>query len=242
MISNGKKHQIECVDLTLSYDGRTVLENASFYVDEGDYLCIVGENGSGKSTLAKALLSLKRPSGGEIIFGKGRRKAQIGYLPQQSHIQRDFPATVNEVVLSGCLGRGAFKPFYGKAEKQIAAEAMEKMGISDISRAFYRELSGGQQQRVLLARALCAAENIILLDEPVNGLDPIVTKELYKMIEELNREKGMTVIMISHDFSAALRYATKILHLDRQVKFFGTKEDYMKSSDFGRFAGGNCDA
>lgn len=240
-LKNTTLHQIECRDLSLSYDGRTVLEGANFTVDSGDYLCIVGENGSGKSSLVKALLSLKRPSGGEIIFGKGLGKGQIGYLPQQTNIQRDFPATVREVVLSGRLGKGSFKPFYTAKDKNIAEMNIEKLGISDIASSCYRDLSGGQQQRVLLARALCAAEKIILLDEPVSGLDPIVTKEMYRIIEELNRLGGMTVIMVSHDFSAAVKYASKILHLDRSVKFFGTKEDYVKSPIFGRFAGGNED-
>ena len=240
-MKNTTLHQIECRNLSLSYDGRTVLEGADFTVDSGDYLCIVGENGSGKSTLIKALLSLKRPSGGEIIFGEGLGKGQIGYLPQQTNIQRDFPATVSEVVLSGCLGKSSFKPFYSAEDKKRAAMNMERMGISDIASVCYRELSGGQMQRVLLARALCAAEKMILLDEPVSGLDPLVTKEMYRMIEELNRCYGMTVIMVSHDFSAAVKYATKILHLDRSVKFFGTKEDYIKSPIFGRFAGGNED-
>ncbi len=228
--------------MSLSYDGRTVLENASFTLDAGDYLCIIGENGSGKSTLAKALLSLKKPSGGEIIFGAGLGRGEIGYLPQQTNVQRDFPATVREVVLSGCLGRGSFAPFYSAADRKKAEKNMKKMGISGIAKSCYRDLSGGQQQRVLLARALCAAEKMILLDEPVAGLDPLVTKEMYQMIEKLNREEKMTVIMVSHDLSAAMRYATKILHLDRSVKFFGTKEDYQKSPDFGRFAGGGENA
>ena len=236
------KHQIECKNLSLSYDGRVVLEGASFTVEKGDYLCIVGENGSGKSTLAKALLSLKRPASGEIIFGDGMGRGKIGYLPQQTNIQKDFPVSVNEVVLSGCLAKGGFRPFYNASDRKRAAESMVKMGISDIARSCYRDLSGGQQQRVLLARALCAAETMLLLDEPVTGLDPLVTREMYQIIEKLNREEGMTIIMISHDVTAALNYATKILHLDRSVKFFGTKEDYMRSSDFNKLSGGNENA
>ncbi len=241
MKSNLSNYQIECKDLILSYDGKIVLQDVSFAVEEGDYLCIVGENGSGKSTLAKALLSLKRPSGGEIIFGNGAKSGRIGYLPQQTSIQKNFPVSVSEVVLSGCLGRVGFRPFYSAADRKNASSIMEKLGISHIARSCYRELSGGQQQRVLLARALLAAEKILVLDEPTNGLDPIATRELYGIIEDLNKN-GMTIIMISHDFSSALHYATKILHLDRTMKFFGTKEDYIKSADFGRLSGGEENA
>lgn len=235
------KYQIECKDVTLSYDGRRVLGNTSFNVERGDYLLIVGENGSGKSTLIKALLSLKRPTGGEIIFGDSLKKGKMGYLPQQTSIQKDFPATVREVVLSGRLAKGPFKPFYSKADRKAAAENMEKMGISDIADACYRDLSGGQKQRVLLARALCSAEEMIILDEPVSGLDPLVTKEIYKIIEKLNTEDGMTVIMISHDITSALGYATKILHLDHSVKFFGSKEDYISSPTHRELGGGEGD-
>ncbi|MEE0969303.1 MAG: metal ABC transporter ATP-binding protein [Clostridia bacterium] len=232
-------YQIECRDLTLSYDGKAVLDSASFYVRKGDYLCVIGENGSGKSTLAKALLSLKKPSAGEIIFGNGTKPGSIGYLPQQTNISRDFPATVREVVLSGLLGSKGFRPFYSKSGKEKARLCMERMGIYDIAKKKYSELSGGQMQRTLLARALCAAEDLILLDEPVNGLDPVVTKEFYRIIKELN-DTGMTIIMISHDLAAALKYAKTILHLDRQVKFFGDKEEYIRSSDFGSFSGGDA--
>ena len=240
-MKNIQTHQIECRGITLSYDGRRVLEDASFTVDSGDYLCIVGENGSGKSTLAKALLSLKRPVSGEIIFSDGLNKEKIGYLPQQTSIQKDFPATVREVVLSGRLSKGTFKPFYSSEDKSVAEKNMEKLGISDIAKKCYRELSGGQKQRVLLARALCSAEKMILLDEPTSGLDPAVTKEIYKIIEKLNREDGMTVIMISHDIPSSLKYATRILHLDRSVKFFGTKDEYLHSPDLDSLRGGEGD-
>ncbi len=232
------EHQIECKRLTLSYDGKVVLRDLDFTVDKGDYLCIVGENGSGKSTLAKALLSLKKPSSGEIAFGEGKKR-KIGYLPQQTNVGKDFPATVREVVLSGCLGSHRFKVFYSASDKEKAKRNMEKMGISHLSKKCFRELSGGQMQRVLLARALTAAEDILLLDEPVNGLDPIVTKEFYKIISELCEKERITVIMISHDFSAAIKYASKILHIGKNEKFFGSTEDYLKSPDFGKLSGGD---
>ena len=220
--------QLTCQNLSVGYDGRPVLQGLNFEVSAGDYLCIVGENGSGKSTLMKTILGLQTPISGTILTGDGLRKNEIGYLPQQTQVQKDFPASVREIVLSGCQGRCGRRPFYSKKEKRLAADAMDKMRISQLAGRCYRELSGGQQQRVLLARALCATRKMLLLDEPVSGLDPKVTVEMYELIESLNQEDGITVIMISHDLSAALRYASHILHIDDSV-FFGTKADYLRS-------------
>jgi len=221
--------QIECKNLSLAYEGVNVVEDLSFQVSRGDYLCIVGENGSGKSTLVKGLLGLKAPSGGEIIYGDGLKRNDIGYLPQQTQVQRDFPASVGEVVLSGLLGRSGFHPFFTKADKREAADSMDRLHILDLKDRCYRDLSGGQQQRVLLARALCAANTLLLLDEPVAGLDPIVTAELYKLIEYLNREDKITIIMVSHDILTATKSATHILHLAANTRFFGTREEYFTS-------------
>ena len=214
-------------DLSLGYDSRAIAEHLNFRVCAGDYLCIVGENGSGKTTLMKTLLNLQVPVGGRIEIGDGLEKNEIGYLPQQTDVQRDFPASVREIVLSGCQGRCGLRPFYGKEEKRLAVENMERMGITDLADRCYRELSGGQQQRVLLARALCATRKILLLDEPVSGLDPKVTSEMYSLIADLNRE-GVAIIMISHDVSAAVRYASHILHIGAEV-FFGTRDEYLQS-------------
>ena len=220
--------QLTCQNLTVGYDGRTVLQGLNFEVNPGDYLCIVGENGSGKSTLMKTILGLQAPIGGRILTGDGLRKNEIGYLPQQTQAQKDFPASVREIVLSGCQGRCGSRPFYSKEEKRLAEENIGKMGIGSLTKRCYRELSGGQRQRVLLARALCATRKMLLLDEPVSGLDPRVTAEMYGLIETLNREEGITVMMISHDISAALKYASHILHIGDSV-FFGTKADYLQS-------------
>ena len=219
---------LTCRELSLGYDGREVVRGLNFEVCAGEYLCIVGENGSGKSTLMKALLGLQTPMGGKILIGDGLRQSEIGYLPQQTVVQRDFPASVWEIVLSGCGNRLGLRPFYGKAEKQLALENIKRMGLLTLQNRSYRELSGGQQQRVLLARALCATQKLLLLDEPVSGLDPKVTAEMYALIEKLNKEERITVIMISHDISAALRYADHILHISEDI-FFGTKEEYLRS-------------
>ena len=218
--------QLTCRELSVGYDGKAVVQHLNFEVFAGDYLCIVGENGSGKSTLMKTLLGLQPPVGGRIVTGDGLRKNEIGYLPQQTAAQKDFPASVREIVLSGCQGRCGSRPFYNKEEKKLAADAMEKMQVAPLAKRCYRTLSGGQQQRVLLARALCATRKMLLLDEPVSGLDPKVTAELYALIQKLNDEDGITVVMISHDLSAALQYASHILHIGDRV-FFGTKAAYL---------------
>lgn len=227
---------IKIENLSLSYENMTVIENLSFEVSSGDYLCIVGENGSGKSTLVKALLSLKKPENGTIEFGDGLKKNEIGYLPQQTSAQKNFPASVYEVVISGCLNSRGFRPFYSSKERKTALENISKLGITEMKNRSYRELSGGQQQRVLLARALCATKKLLLLDEPVTGLDPIITAEFYELISKINKE-GITVIMVTHDISAALKYANRVLCMRENSCFFGTLEEF-KSSDFADIAKG----
>ncbi len=219
--------QITCQNLTVGYDNRKVAENIRFSLNKGDYLCIVGENGSGKSTLMKTLLGLQAPLSGTISMGDGLKQTEIGYLPQQTEVQRDFPASVKEIVLSGCQARMGLRPFYNREERALAVQNMERMRISEFANRPYRELSGGQQQRVLLARALCATRQCLLLDEPVSGLDPKVTAEMYQLIADLN-QTGISIIMVSHDISAALEYASHILHVGDQL-FFGTVEEYKAS-------------
>lgn len=219
--------QLTCENVSLGYDNKTILSNLSFSVNSGDYLCIVGENGSGKSTLMRTMLGLQKPMSGEISLGDGLKKGEIGYLPQQTDVQKNFPASVKEIVLSGCQARAGLRSFYNNQEKEMAANAMKKMRIEEFSKRCYRELSGGQQQRVLLARALCATQKILLLDEPVSGLDPRVTAEMYELISGLNKE-GITIIMISHDIDVAISEASHILHICDKP-FFGTKEEYLKS-------------
>lgn len=224
-----------CRDLSLGYEGKAVIENVSFTVNAGDYLCVVGENGSGKSTLVKGLLGLRAPISGEIVVGDGLKAGEIGYLPQQTPAQRDFPASVQEVVLSGFLNRLGRRLFYSRDERKQALAEMERLGIAHLKNHSYQELSGGQQQRVLLARALCATGKVLLLDEPAAGLDPVVTAQLYELIQLINRERGITVIMVSHDIPAAVRYADHILHLGHEATFFGTTADYTQSPFGKRF-------
>lgn len=220
--------QLVCEHLTLGYDSKVIVKDLSFSVNSGDYLCIVGENGSGKSTLMKTILHLLKPISGRIETGDGLFPDEIGYLPQQTFVQKDFPASVQEIVLSGNQSRCKTRPWYSSAEKQLAAANMEKMGISNLAKKCYRELSGGQQQRVLLARALCATQKMLLLDEPVSALDPGAQEEMYSLIEGLHKD-GITVIMISHDIEAALKYATHVLHIGEEI-FFGTKDEFVHKS------------
>jgi len=233
---------ITCKNISFVYDGVPSVKNLNFSVEQNDYLCIVGENGAGKSTLIKGLLRLKKPSSGTIRLGNGLLTKEIGYLPQQTTVQKDFPASVYEVVLSGCLNRLGAKPFYTKREKKITNENLRKMGIENLKNCCYRELSGGQQQRVLLARALCATKKVILLDEPVAGLDPVVTQSLYELIRQINEDMGITVVMVSHDIHAAVQYAKHILHLCHSQLFFGTTEEYLNSEAGSHFIGGVSNA
>lgn len=218
--------QIICENLSLGYGGEAVVTGLSFSVSAGMYLCIVGENGAGKTTLMKTILGLRSPLNGSIVFGDGLRQREIGYLSQQTEVQRDFPASVREIVLSGCQGRMGFRPFYRVEEKKLAARNMERMGINELAERCYRDLSGGQQQRVLLARALCATQKLLLLDEPTAGLDPEVTADMYRVIHDLH-QSGVTILMITHDVTEALPYATHILHLGGRV-FWGTRDEYLR--------------
>ena len=212
-----------------SYEGKVVLEDIHFSVEKGDYLCIVGENGAGKSTLLKGILGLKKPNEGEIILGDGLKRQDIGYLPQQTEAQKDFPASVYEVVESGCLNKLSLFPFYRKEDKKKVEEALRFLKIENLRKSCYRELSGGQQQRVLLARALCAGSKLLILDEPVAGLDPKAQTELYDLIDRLNKELKITIIMVSHDVKEVVQRAKHILHLAHKQLFFGEAEKYRES-------------
>ena len=227
--------QLICQNVSIGYDSKEILRNLNFTVGSGDYLCIIGENGSGKTTLMKTLLGLHTPTGGDIILGDELKPKEIGYLPQQTAVQKDFPASVLEIVLSGFQSRCSLRPFYNKEEKQLAMQNMKKLNIVSLKKRCYRELSGGQQQRVLLARALCAARKLLLLDEPVSGLDPKATLEMYRLISDLNRNDGITIIMISHDIRTAIRYASHVLYIGKKT-FFGTRDEYTQSDTAKRFS------
>lgn len=215
---------LNCSNLTVGYQGHPVAKDINFTVEEGDYFCILGQNGAGKSTLMKTILGLLPPISGDISL---KYPKEIGYLPQQTARQKDFPATVWEIVLSGCLPACGMRPFYTKAEKQKAKDSLNRLGLTDLSKRCYRELSGGQQERVLLARALCTSGRLLLLDEPTSGLDPTITEELYQLLGELNQKEKVTLIVISHDLSASMAYATKIMSLGDRP-FVGTTEAFVQ--------------
>jgi len=229
---------IKCENASFAYDGITVVKNLTFDVNEGDFLCIIGENGSGKSTLIKGILGLKTPCDGKISYAGGLRQNDIGYLPQQTQVQRDFPASVREVVMSGCQNRGGLRPFYTAKQKETAEKNMERLMISDLKNCCYRELSGGQQQRVLLARALCASSRALLLDEPTAGLDPLVTREFYTLVEKLNKEDGIAIIMVSHDMDYVLRSANNILYIKGDESIYGTAADFINGEFVSKLNGG----
>lgn len=226
--------QLTCKNLSIGYDSKVILNNIDFEVGAGDYICIIGENGSGKSTLMKTILGLQPQIEGKIFMGEGLKFNEIGYMPQQTAIQKDFPASVREIVLSGCQARCGIRPFYNKVDKMIFKYALKKMKIEELSKHCYRELSGGQQQRVLLARALCSTKKMLLLDEPVSGLDPNMELEMYNLIEELNRKDNITIIMITHDIESTLKYASHIMHIGKNI-FYGTKQDYINSYKINSF-------
>ena len=226
---------LACRDVSLGYEGQSVLTHLVLTIREGDYLCIVGDNGSGKSTLLRGLLGLLPPQSGEIWRSPELRRGNLGYLPQQTQAQRDFPATVYEVVLSGCLNQKGMHFFYSPAQKSAALMNMGKLGVLELKDQCYRDLSGGQQQRVLLARALCAASKLLILDEPITGLDPAAAQDLYKLLSYLNRKEGMAIVMVTHDLKAALQSARTVLHIGRSSYFCGSVAEYLASPQGRRF-------
>ncbi|MCI8511111.1 MAG: metal ABC transporter ATP-binding protein [Lachnospiraceae bacterium] len=229
---------LKCEHVDFGYENYDVVRDVTMEIVCGDYLCIVGANGSGKSTLMKGLLGLLKPTGGTITFSEELKRAGIGYLPQQTPAQRDFPATVREVVLSGCLGRLGLRPFYSQREWTLAKTNMEKLGILALKDACYRELSGGQKQRVLIARALCATDSLLVLDEPITGLDPETTQDFYHVIRHLNRAEGVAVLMVTHDIHNVISQAKKVLHLNQTVLYYGPAEAYRDTACGREFLGG----
>ena len=229
---------LKCEHVDFGYENYDVVKDVSLEICQGDYLCIVGENGSGKSTLMKGLLGLLKPTGGSLMVSDDLKRSGIGYLPQQTPAQKDFPATVQEVVISGCLGKRGNRPFYSKKERETAAVNMERLGITDLRKSCYRDLSSGQKQRTLIARALCATDRLLILDEPITGLDPSTTQDFYRVIRHLNREEQVAVLMVSHDIQNIVAQANKILHLKQSVLFYGSVEDYKQAECGREFLGG----
>ena len=229
---------VTCEHVDFGYENYDVVKDVSLEINPGDYLCIVGENGSGKSTLMKGILGLIKPTGGTLVVAEELKKSGIGYLPQQTPAQKDFPATVEEVVLSGCLGKRGNRPFYSRAERQVAEANMKRLGILELRKSCYRDLSGGQKQRSLIARALCATDKLLILDEPISGLDPAAIMDFYHLIRQLNQKEQVAILMVSHDIGNIIHQANKILQLKQTVQFYGTVEEYRQSVYGKEFLGG----
>ena len=205
---------IKCRQLTLGYGSKDLVRDLDYDVNVEDYLCIIGRNGSGKTTFLRGLAGLLSPKSGDIELCEGLKKSEIGYLPQMTLVQRDFPASVEEIVLSAFQGKHRLLPFYGRAHRERAMECMALTRTESLRKSCFRELSGGQKQRVLLARALCAAERLLLLDEPVTGLDPESADTMYRIIKDLHKN-GMTIVMVTHDVDSALDDATRVMNFDQ---------------------------
>ncbi len=231
--------QLRCENISVGYEDGIVVSDVSFELNRGDYVCIVGENGAGKSSLLKGILGLAKIQGGKLEYGDGMSRADVGYLPQQKDYQKNFPATVKEVVMSGFLNKMGLRPYYNRAEKAKAMEILSDFGMADYVRASFGSLSGGQKQRVLLARAMCATDKLLLLDEPTTGLDPVATEELYELLKRLNREKKTTILMVSHDLNKAVSDAGLILHVNRRsgCGYFGPADKYLDSEAARHFLG-----
>lgn len=228
---------IECKNLSIGYNEKAICKDISFTVEKGDYVCIIGENGCGKSTLLKTILGLNKSISGKIKFDNNFNKNQIGYLPQQSEMQRDFPAVVKEIVMSGFINKMGFRPFYNKSEKEKGLKLMTQLNIIDYKNKSYKDLSGGQQQKVLLARALCATDELLVLDEPTNGLDMRSIKAFYDIIYRLNQENGITILMVTHNLDKVIDRATKIIYLKNTQVFMGNKEEFLASEYGKNYAG-----
>ena len=233
-----KQPLIQCTGAGFGYEHIDAVSDVTMEILPGDYIGVVGENGAGKSTFIKGLLGLLKPTSGSISMAEELKRTGVGYLPQQTAAQKDFPATVWEVVLSGTLSRAGYRPFYSREEKELARMNMEKLGIEDLKKKCFRDLSGGQKQRVLIARALCATEKLLILDEPITGLDPSAAQEFYQVVRGLNRERGVAIVMVSHDVQNMVRQAKKILHLKQKVLFYGIVEEYRRSPLGRSFLGG----
>ena len=228
---------LKCEHVGFGYENQDAVLDVNLEVNEGDYICIVGENGSGKSTLMKGILGLLKPTSGRIEYSEELKKAGIGYLPQQTDAQKDFPATVFEVVISGCLGKRGSRPFYSMKEKKEARANLDRLGIRDLEKSCFRELSGGQKQRVLIARALCATDKLLILDEPITGLDPSAILDFYQLIRKLNQEEKVAILMVSHDMANIVHQGGKILQMRQKPLFWGTMKEYVKSEIAHSFLG-----
>lgn len=214
---------LEVKNLKVSYNSHTAIENVSFKINQGEYIALVGENGSGKSTLIKAIMGLKKEDEGEVKFDLDL--SEVSYLAQTDLKGIDFPATSKEIIMTGCQKRGKL-PFYTKQDKENFKQVVQELKIEDLINKRIGDLSGGQKQRVLLARSLIRNPKMIILDEPQTGLDVNITKELYKILEKLNKEKNVTIMMATHDLDELESIKPRIICIAKTIKYDGKFEEW----------------
>lgn len=222
---------IEFKDLCIGYEHKVIIKNINLEINDGEYVCVFGDNGVGKTTFLKTILGLIPPLSGSIIIEDTFNKKEVGYLPQRMQLKPEFPASCFEIVLSGCVNRLKIWPFYRKSHRDLAIEKMKLLGVANLKDKPFRVLSGGQQQRILLARALCATDRLLILDEPFTGLDYHAAKSLYDLLEKINKQLNVTIIVVSHFMEDILAYSTKVVHLSKEEVFCGTPEQYVQKFD-----------
>ena len=230
-------------NLYCGYGSVEVLSDVSFDVEKGDYIGLAGPNGAGKTTLVKTVLGLSEKFKGIIkLFGQDLKSfdgwGRVGYLSQRvTAFNPLFPAAVKEVVGLGLLSQKEFPKRFGRADDAKIMQSLDLMGISDLHRKPVSDLSGGQQQRVFLARALVSNPELLILDEPGTALDPQSREDFFEFIKKLNRDKGITVILITHDTAQIGQYANKLLYMDKKVVFYGSFSDFCRSAEMHQYFG-----
>ena len=214
---------IKVENLKTTYNGHTAIENVNFSIEKGEYVCIIGENGSGKSTLLKTMVGLNKKDSGDIVFNI--QQEQVSYLAQNNLVDINFPATAKEIIMTGVQKHGKL-PFYNKEDYKNFNKICQDLLISDIINKQISELSGGQRQRVMLARALIIEPELLILDEPCSGLDSNITKEFYRILNKLNKEKGLTIIMATHDLDEISSDNIRVICMSTTVKFDGNINEW----------------
>lgn len=234
---------ITAEDVTVRYNSIDVLSHLTFTVLKGDYIGLVGPNGSGKSTLIKTILGFIKPVTGYIqVFGHSLTALQdwdkIGYLPQKmTSFNPNFPASVEEIVSLGLLSKKRFPKRFTKEDKVLIERAMELLDIIDLRKKLFGNLSKGQQQRVLAARTIVNQPELLILDEPTTAFDPEIRESFFSLMEDINKNKGVTIILVTHDIGSIGKYAFKLLYLDKTIIFYGSFDEFCKSERMSHFFG-----